>query len=136
MPEMTAEALKRVPAWQPSLFCGCGDALPALRGLCRRCYWRSRNSCRRFGGRRERVLARDGFGCAVCGSREHIVVHHRRPGNHDPRMLVSLCAACHARVHRTRAMRRWLPEALVPLWAEQHPGTPVQLQIAIEVGRG
>ena len=42
------------------------------------------------------------------------------------------CAACHARMHRLSAMRRWIPEALAPLWAEQHPGAPLQLQLPLE----
>jgi hypothetical protein len=25
----------------------------------------------------------------------------------------------------------WIPEALVPLWAEQHPGVPIQLQLPV-----
>lgn len=46
-----------------------------------------------------------------------------------------LCAACHARIHRLRAMRKWLTTRLVPLWAELHPDTPVQLQLAWEEGQ-
>ena len=44
---------------------------------------------------------------------------------------MTLCAACHARVHRLSAIRRWLPEDLVDLWQEQHPGVPVQMQFAL-----
>jgi hypothetical protein len=35
--------------------------------------------------------------------------------------LVTLCAGCHARLHRPRILRRWLPEILVVLWREWHP---------------
>jgi hypothetical protein len=59
-------------------------------------------------------------------------VHHRKPGLHDPRRLVAVCAACHARLHRSRALRRWVPEPLAALWAEQHLGVPLQLQLALE----
>jgi hypothetical protein len=58
-------------------------------------------------------------------------VHHRKPGVHQRELLVTVCAACHARLHRLAAMRRWIPEPLVPLWAEQHPGVPIQLQLSV-----
>lgn len=32
-------------------------------------------------------------------------------------------------------MNRYVAPALVPLWAEQHPGAPVQLQLPIEAAR-
>jgi hypothetical protein len=38
----------------------------------------------------------------------------------------------HARIHRLGAIRRWLPETVLGLWREQHPGVPFQLQLAIE----
>jgi hypothetical protein len=46
---------------------------------------------------------------------------------------VTLCAGCHARVHRTRFLRRWLPELLVLLWREWHPGSVEQLQLPLEL---
>jgi predicted HNH restriction endonuclease len=88
----------------------------------------------RFGGQRETVLARDGASCRICGAGEaprRLHVHHRQPGQHAPELLIAVCAACHARIHRLLALRVWLPEGLVELWTEQHPGTPVQLQLAL-----
>ena len=41
------------------------------------------------------------------------------------------CAACHAQVHRLLSIWKWIPALLVELWAEQHPGIPVQLQIQL-----
>jgi hypothetical protein len=58
-------------------------------------------------------------------------VHHRRPGDHT--QLVTLCAGCHARVHRSRILGRWLPEILVVLWREWHPDAVEQLQLPIEL---
>jgi hypothetical protein len=116
---------------QRPLFCRCGD-LPAIAGVCRRCYARSARSRQRFGGQRDAVLNRDGRRCQVCGGREWLAVHHRQPGRHDLDRLITVCAACHARVHRLSAVRRWIPEALAPLWAEQHPGAPLQLQLPLE----
>ena len=51
----------------------------------------------------------------------------RSPG----RLLVTLCSACHARVHRRLRQRSWLPEALFEFWCEQHPGLPLQLQFTL-----
>jgi hypothetical protein len=46
---------------------------------------------------------------------------------------VTLCAGCHARVHRSRILRRWLPEILVLLWREWHPDSVEQLQLPVEM---
>jgi hypothetical protein len=116
---------------QRPLFCLCGD-VPVIAGLCRRCYGNLARSRQRFGGHRDAVLDRDGRRCQACGSREWLAVHHRQPGCHDLDRLITICAACHARVHRLSAVRRWIPEALAPLWAEQHPGRPFQLQFPLE----
>ena len=46
---------------------------------------------------------------------------------------MTLCAGCHARVHRTRILARWLPEILVALWREWHPDSVEQLQLPLEL---
>jgi hypothetical protein len=46
---------------------------------------------------------------------------------------VTLCAGCHARVHRTRILRRWLPEILIDLWREWHPDGVEQLRLPLEM---
>ncbi len=86
---------------QLPLCCPCGSPELYRRGLCYGCYNRRRRDRARFAGSREKVLARD-----------------RR-----------LCRACHARLHRLRAIDRWVPDLLEKLWAEQHPGSPRQLQL-------
>ena len=115
--------------FQKALFCPCGAPLPAIAGLCAGCYWRERHSARAFGGNRERALERDGRQCRACGDARVLHVHHRRPGDHGS--LVTVCAACHARIHRTRALRRFMPDALLSLWREWHPGVPEQLQLPL-----
>jgi len=50
-----------------------------------------------------------------------IAVHHRMPGNNDPKLMITLCLACHAKVTRTRHLRREWPPLLRILWREQHP---------------
>lgn len=120
---------------QPSLFCRCG-ADPAIAGLCRRCYRQAAHSRARFGGQRDRVLARDGYRCQGCGAGKQRTVHHRKPGQHAAAWLITLCPACHATVHGLRAHRRWLPDLLARLWREQHPDVAVQLQLEIETATG
>lgn len=119
------------PALQRRLFCRCGAPADYRAGLCRRCYHAVQHSRRYFGGQRELVLERDRRQCRICGSRA-TAVHHRQPGIQKPDLLLAVCAACHARLHRLRAMDRYLPPALVPLWAEQHPGTPLQQQMEFQ----
>ena len=113
---------------QIPLCCPCGSSELYRRELCETCYNRGRRSRARFGGGRERVLARDHYLCRVCRASAPLVVHHRHP-SHVSSALITLCRACHARLHRLGAIDRWVPELLSDLWAEQHPGRPRQLQL-------
>ncbi len=114
---------------QLALFCACGRRAAELKGLgcCRPCYYRIYRSLRFFGGLREVVLKRDRFRCRACSALVRPVVHHRNGDNRE-RRLITLCIGCHTRVHRYRALRRWVPEVLLKLWREQHPRQPFQLQ--------
>jgi hypothetical protein len=76
------------------------------------------------------VLERDGYQCRGCGEADRIAVHHRRPGLDAAEDLITLCAGCHARVHKLVSIRVWLPDVLLVLWAEQHAGRPLQHQFA------
>ena len=124
-------------ARQKVLFCICGEAVPAIAGFCLKCYRAHAHSRRYFAGNREAVLARDGERCRTCGAGKpdgsRLPVHHRSPGIHREELLVTLCAACHARVHRRLRQRGWLPDALVEFWCEQHPDLPLQLQFPLAV---
>jgi hypothetical protein len=121
-------ATLRLPQQRP-LFCSCGQNLPTVAGLCRSCYRADAHSRQHFSGLREEILERDGRQCRACGSAERLHVHHRKPGVNDRDLLITVCAGCHARLHRFAILRVWIPELLVALWIEQHPGTPVQLQL-------
>ncbi len=72
------------------------------------------------------MLTRDGNRCAVPGcttlkrGKRSIVVHHRRPGNSDPKLMFTLLA-CNAKVTRTLHLKREWPALLRVLWREQHP---------------
>ncbi len=97
---------------------------------CRRCYDRRHHSLRFFGGMRERVLERDRFRCRACGARVRLLVHHRDRSN-EPDLLITLCIRCHARIHRSLGVRRWLSGPLLNLWRELHRDEPLQLQLAL-----
>lgn len=130
---MTQRPEPQPGARQQVLFCPCGSLRLFCSGLCHPCYRQVSHSRRRFGGQREAVLARDGRCCVVCGNRPiRPHVHHRRPGRHHPRWLLTLCPRCHARIHKLVALDRcWVTPRLMELWAEQHPGAPLQLQLEL-----
>lgn len=128
---MVASSAQRPPL-QRSLFCGCGRPLQSRLVHCATCAWEIPYSARYFGGQRSAVLLRDGRRCQTCGSSHVLHVHHREPGKHELDSLITLCAACHARVHRLQSLRYWLPPVILPFWEEQHPETPRQLQFEWE----
>ena len=76
-------------------------------------------------------MERDGHRCRACGSDRWVGVHHREARNHTPSLLIALCAACHAQVHRLLSIWKWIPALVAELWAEQHPGSPVQIQMEL-----
>ena len=53
---------------------------------------------------RQQILRRDSWRCQSCGTMTHLEVHHREFRSHSgadsEENLITLCAACHARVHR------------------------------------
>ena len=53
---------------------------------------------------KEEVLRRDGWKCQECGMPANLEVHHILPrsylGSDVADNLVTLCAACHGRVHK------------------------------------
>jgi hypothetical protein len=112
---------------QRSICCPCGKDKVLALGLCATCYTLKRQDEEYFGGQREAVLTRDGNRCAVPGcttlkrGKRSIAVHHRKQGNSDPKLMITLCLACHAKVTRTLHLRREWPPLLRTLWREQHP---------------
>ena len=112
---------------QRSICCPCGNDKVLALGLCATCYTLKRQDEEYFGGHREEVLARDAYRCAVLGcttlkrGKRSIAVHHRKPGNSDPKLMITLCLACHAKVTRTQVLCREWPPLLRTLWREQHP---------------
>ena len=53
---------------------------------------------------RNRILRRDGWRCQLCGAMSNLEVHHKnfrsQSGDDSESNLVTLCATCHASVHR------------------------------------
>ena len=131
-PGLPPTAFPRRRGFQRGLFCACGRPLEARLIRCRVCAWEVPYSRRYFGGHRAAILARDGHRCRTCGGGQTLHVHHRRPGVQEPEWLVTLCAGCHARVHRLQRLRVWLPVTLLSYWEEQHPHRPRQLQFDLE----
>ena len=54
---------------------------------------------------RQLVLRRDGWRCQSCGTMSNLEVHHHEfrshSGDDSEENLITLCAACHALVHRS-----------------------------------
>ena len=120
-------------AVQLDMHCRCGRETILAHGMCRTCYTLRRQDEENFGGLREAVLGRDGDRCRVCDAlgtgKQSIIVHHRVPGRSELRLMISLCPACHARVHRTKAVLAAMPALLLVLWREQHPRGHEQKQL-------
>ncbi len=110
---------------QQVLHCPCGNAKVLALGLCATCYTLKRQDEEHFGGLREAVLERDGYRCRVCDAsgrdKRSIIVHHRVPGKSVLSLMLALCPACHAKIHRTKAVLSSMPPLLLRLWREQHP---------------
>ena len=51
------------------------------------------------------VLERDGWRCQLCGSMQHLQVHHLKfrsqAGSDEEQNLITLCAECPERTHRS-----------------------------------
>ena len=59
---------------------------------------------RSYEGLRQQILRRDNWRCQSCGAMSNLEVHHRQfrshSGTDSEENLITLCAACHARMHR------------------------------------
>ena len=98
---------------QTAICCPCGNEKILALGLCATCYTLKRQDAEYFGGLREQVLECDGYACRVCGDPDPSA-HHREPGKSVLRLMIALCAGCHAKVHRTKAVLTEFPP-LLPL---------------------
>lgn len=59
---------------------------------------------------RQQVLRRDGWRCQLCGTMSNLEVHHQefrsRSGDDSEENLLTVCAGCHAALHRVREFVR------------------------------
>lgn len=67
---------------------------------------------KRWMEKRAQIIQRDGYKCIICGSDNHLVVHHKQyhihrgtrikyaPWEYDDRYLVTLCEKCHTKGHQ------------------------------------
>ncbi len=115
---------------QGAMHCRCGNAKIIANGLCWTCYSLNRQDAAYFGGLRERVLERDGYRCRVCAELPEVErlcvgqppsVHHRVPGVSKLHLMITLCAAHHAKVGRLQVADKRMSPLLLELWREQHP---------------
>jgi ATP-dependent DNA helicase RecQ len=53
---------------------------------------------------RQQILRRDGWRCQSCGTMSNLEVHHNQfrshSGHDSDENLITLCAGCHAKIHR------------------------------------
>jgi ATP-dependent DNA helicase RecQ len=53
---------------------------------------------------RQQILNRDGWRCQSCGTMSNLEIHHKQfrshSGDDSEENLITLCTACHARMHR------------------------------------
>ena len=119
----------RTLARQRVLFCcRCGESRLYAARKCLPCYSRDKRNERHYAGLREEVLKRDGYRCCTCrftpsAEEENrlLVVHHCQPGVSELHRMLTLCAACHARVERTKFLKRDVSNLVRELWRELHP---------------
>jgi 5-methylcytosine-specific restriction endonuclease McrA len=114
-----------LPLVHTSLLCGCGASEIGRFGRCAKCRRRERLSREKFGDLREFVLSRDRYQCQLCGEMDEskVLVHHRAQDAMDPAQFITLCRACHPRIHHTmRPAFGFASVALLRrLWREVHP---------------
>jgi hypothetical protein len=127
---------------QRVMHCGCGNEKVLALGLCATCYTLKRQDEAYFGGHREEVLRRDEYRCRIPGcttvkrGKRSVAVHHRMPGNNDPKFMITLCLSCHAKVTRTLFLQSYWPELLRRLWREQHPDAKEQTFLNFKTQEG
>jgi len=65
---------------------------------------RTRLTLKDYDALRREILQRDGWRCQFCGAKRNLEVHHSQSrgllGSDTEQNLITLCAGCHAEVHR------------------------------------
>ena len=94
--------------YESCIGCGGTEKRHGCFGLCHDCSEISRKHKLRFGGNRQLVIDRDEGRCQDCGTDSNIVVHHVDGDRKNNRMenLLTLCTACHGRLHREEQLTK------------------------------
>ena len=68
---------------------------------------RKKRSRRYFGGKKYKVLRRDGHRCSLCTSVSDLIVHHKNFSIKDNSLsnLQTLCRSCHSKIHSEKIKR-------------------------------
>jgi hypothetical protein len=93
------------------------------RGLCGTCYTLKRQDEEHFGDLREQswswMATAAGYATLRAGANYPSSCHHRVPGRSVLKLKLSLCSACHTKVHRTKAVLLAKLPLLLEAWREQ-----------------
>jgi len=76
--------------------------------------------------KRQERLTLDGYQCQMCGSKDHLEVHHvsyERLGKETMDDLITLCFTCHNKIHSAQSLawcikRHRYPNAGIAKWAK------------------
>ena len=79
-------------------------------------YYEKQLKTKEWRAKREKILKRDGYKCAYCGSKSKLNVHHKyynfypngkhvNAWDYPDDALITLCESCHKKVHETKPVK-------------------------------
>ena len=79
-------------------------------------YYEKQLKTKEWRAKREKILKRDGYKCAYCGSKSKLNVHHKYYNlypngkyvnvfDYPDDALITLCESCHKKVHETKPVK-------------------------------
>ena len=79
-------------------------------------YYEKQLKTKEWRAKREKILKRDGYKCAYCGSKSKLNVHHKyynlypngkhvNAWDYPDYALITLCESCHKKVHETKPVK-------------------------------
>ena len=81
-------------------------------------YYEKQLKTKEWRAKREKILKRDGYKCAYCGSKSKLNVHHKYYNlypngkyvnvfDYPDDALITLCESCHKKVHETKPVKMY-----------------------------
>lgn len=81
-------------------------------------YYEKQLKTKEWRAKREKILKRDGYKCAYCGSKSKLNVHHKyynlypngkhvNAWDYPDDALITLCESCHKKVHETKPVKMY-----------------------------